>query len=423
MMIYSKSDFVTIFKSNKSQKWKEEMIAVMWAVNCAKRRGLRCKRRTRKPRNRHRNRGYAISEMNSLKILQPALFQRMFRVDVDSFDELVRLLDPVLKKNEDFAILSSGSVISTATRLAVTLRWLAGGSYIDLCFAWGVSKTSFYSHRGILWPTVHALDNLLTLGLPLNDESVLNKLSNGFKEHSGGVLDGCILAIDGLAVRVRQPYYTEVESKFTKCWRCRKGGFAMIVMAGCDINGRFWTVTAKDSGSTHDSQAWGNSALADAISKGELNDNYFIIGDEAFACHDQLLTPFPGRGLGEWKDSFNYWLSHSRQCIERAFGMLVQRWGIMWRKFTFSYDRWATVITLCCKLHNFCLDRNVKVPTRRHHEDHIHGDEPLVLDNNDAVDDRFHATRYRGNRRDYITGQLEAEGRRRPPHARANSRK
>jgi hypothetical protein len=30
-----------------------------------------------------------------------------------------------------------------------------------------------------------------------------------------------------------------------------------------------------------------------------------------------MLSPYPGRGLGKWKDSFNFWLSHSRQSIER----------------------------------------------------------------------------------------------------------
>ena len=104
--------------------------------------------------------------------------------------------------------------------------------------------------------------------------------------NSGGVLDGCIMAIDGLAVRVRAPFDREV--KYKKCWRCRKGGFALIVMAGCDVRGRFWNVTAKDSGSTHDSQAWNNSTLADCIEKGQLDERYFIIGDEAFSSSQQV---------------------------------------------------------------------------------------------------------------------------------------
>jgi hypothetical protein len=61
------------------------------------------------------------------------------------------------------------------TRLAVTLRWLAGGSYIDLCFAWGVSVASFYGENGVLWPTIEALDDHLKLGFPLKDEYSLSR--------------------------------------------------------------------------------------------------------------------------------------------------------------------------------------------------------------------------------------------------------
>jgi hypothetical protein len=60
------------------------------------------------------------------------------------------------------------------------------------------------------------------------------------------------------------------------------------------------------------------SALANAISEGKLVN--------------QLLIPYPGRGIGKYKDGFNYWLSHSRQSIERPFGMLTKRWGNLLKK-------------------------------------------------------------------------------------------
>jgi hypothetical protein len=90
---------------------------------------------------------------------------------------------------------------------------------------------------------------------------------------------------------------------------------------------------------------------------------------------------FLGRGLDRYRDSFNYWLSHSRQTIERAFGILTQRWGILWHPFSFSFDRWSTVAMVCMKLHNLCIDRNVVVPTGRFYEDAREGDEWAVYDN------------------------------------------
>jgi hypothetical protein len=69
----------------------------------------------------------------------------MFRVTRVAFDELVKLLEPKIAKNTEKAMNSSGSPISTITRLAVTLRWLAGGQQIDLCFAWGIGTISIIS--------------------------------------------------------------------------------------------------------------------------------------------------------------------------------------------------------------------------------------------------------------------------------------
>jgi hypothetical protein len=75
-------------------------------------------------------------------------------------------------------------------------------------------------------------------------------------------------------------------------------------------------------------------------------------GDEAFANRDQLLVPWSGRGLGLAKDAFNYHLSAMRQTIERAFGLLVARWGVLWRPLRVAVHRWPLVTTVCAKLHN-----------------------------------------------------------------------
>jgi hypothetical protein len=52
-----------------------------------------------------------------------------------TFDELLELEAPlILHRDAQKAVNSSGTPIHPKTRLAVTLRWLAGGSYVDLCF-------------------------------------------------------------------------------------------------------------------------------------------------------------------------------------------------------------------------------------------------------------------------------------------------
>jgi hypothetical protein len=143
--------------------------------------------------------------------LDPSIFKKIFRVDRLIFDEIVGKITPFLgHRNGTKAMNSSGSEISITTRLAVTLRWLAGASYLDLCFAWGISSSSFYSRRGVLWPTISAIDKAFELGFPVNDGERLEQLADGFRQHSGGVLDGCVLALDGLGVLVRCPFKDDV---------------------------------------------------------------------------------------------------------------------------------------------------------------------------------------------------------------------
>jgi len=120
--------------------------------------------------------------------LDDTIFKRMFRVDRNTFDYILRKIEPLLSRNEVKAINSSGEVVTARTRLAVSLRWLAGGSYLDICFAWGLGISTFYdSDHGVLWPTLQAIEEVFSMGFPIDDEEKLEELSRGFSEHSSGI--------------------------------------------------------------------------------------------------------------------------------------------------------------------------------------------------------------------------------------------
>jgi hypothetical protein len=89
---------------------------------------------------------------------------------------------------------------------------------------------------------------------------------------------------------------------------------------------------------------------------GLLPPQYYAIVDEAVSSTENILSPFGGRNIGYWRDSFNYHLSSMRQTIERAFGLLTRRWGIFWRPLTCDHGRWHLIATVCAKLHNLCID-------------------------------------------------------------------
>jgi hypothetical protein len=280
-------------------------------------------------RNRHRNRQHALNEMNNMNERH---FKRMFRMSRKAFN----LLEERLQENDDmrhrgvrYAQNSSGSNISLRTRLACTLRWLAGGSYIDICFEFGIAPGTFYADGGVLWGTMEHLNEVFNIGFPFHDKEKLKEMSRGFAKYSSNVLKGCVLAIDGWVCRTRQPLATEV--RFPIAYRNRHDCFGLVVMAGCDADCRFHMFSCVSSGSTNDILAWDMSAFKSLLDEGRLSEDFFVIGDEAFQNTQQFLTPWSGRGLivsDPYKDSFNYHLSAMRQCIERAFGILTQRWGI-----------------------------------------------------------------------------------------------
>eukprot|EP01032_Pedospumella_encystans_P019230 gene19230-21868_t len=132
-------------------------------------------------------------------------FHRMFRMTRGAFSDLLSMIEPFMPVvDTTMATLSSGSSISNVTKLACTLRWLAGGSYIDICFAWGVSKSTFFAENGVIWPTMEAINECFEIGLPVNDDAELQSMADGYKRYSHGELPGCVMAIDGWVARTRK---------------------------------------------------------------------------------------------------------------------------------------------------------------------------------------------------------------------------
>lgn len=167
--MYKAEDYLALLKLRKSPKrWKRQLLVALSAVHrgppASQARGYR------RPHNHRRNRGFALEEFDKLP---PYVFERMFRMDRTSFEDLEELVTPHLERDSSMAERSSGSPIPVRTRLAATLRWLAGGSYIDICFAWGLAHSTFYSDRGVLWPTIEAIDAIFDIGVPIDNPDAL----------------------------------------------------------------------------------------------------------------------------------------------------------------------------------------------------------------------------------------------------------
>ncbi|KAL0347869.1 UNVERIFIED_CONTAM: hypothetical protein Scaly_1802900 [Sesamum calycinum] len=146
-------------------------------------------------------------------------------------------------------------------------------------------------------------------------------------------------------------------------YRTRKGQVAVNVLGVCNPNMQFIFILSGWEGSVADSRV-----LRDAIHRPNgltvPTGNYYLC-DNGYANADGFLTPYRGvrYHLREWdrtaggpqnkEELFNLKHSSARNVIERTFGLLKVRWGILRSPSFYPIDVQSKIIIACCLLHNF----------------------------------------------------------------------
>ena len=372
-------------------------------------------------------------------------FRRQFRMTRLAFDNLCSILclsvgaamfrpeNQVISTCNAASLQSRGGLIPGEIKTAVSLRLLAGGSYLDLMPLFDVSVAHIYVifDEFLDW-VLKAFEFPLAAWIQQEDQSSLASIAQQFSYGSNGIFSGIIGALDGIAIRIRSPKLSEVADPGN--YYCRKGFFALNVQAICDRSKRFLWCYTSNKGSTHDSAAFTNSRLHSLLTEksGWLQEvGYYIIGDSAYNLTPFLLVPYgtdevhqDGSGAC---DTFNFFLSSSRIFIECSFGELVFRWGILWRTLAFDLVKCQRIVQVCMLLHNHIKDEA--------HNDIDSDDEdwrptdtgttnerafPLVSDNNElqrrgrrSLESECNRARGEVLRRS-ISIQLQVQGLRRP---------
>jgi hypothetical protein len=88
--------------------------------------------------NLHRNRVDPLSKMD---LIDDSFFKRLYRLDRPTFNWLLNMIRPILENKSTIqkGINSSGSVICAKLKLAIALRFLAGGIYLDIAWGYNIS--------------------------------------------------------------------------------------------------------------------------------------------------------------------------------------------------------------------------------------------------------------------------------------------
>ena len=267
-------------------------------------------------------------------------------------EHLINLVGPFVSKKQ----CRSRDVISPAERIVLTLRYLAtGDSQQSLSFAFRIGRSTVChiiseTCEGI-WKALH---------------TIYLKSPGGFEEWKAIAqqfetewnFPHCLGALDGKHIAIECP--KNGGSNYFNY----KGFNSMVLMAICDSRYYFSFVDIGGYGRDNDASIFSQTGVYKAFtnnkmcipepeSKHGIELPYVLVSDEIFPLKPWLMKPYPGKGLPESKEIFNYRLSRCRRTIENTFGILAAKWRIFRRPIRANPETVEKIIKVCVCLHNY----------------------------------------------------------------------
>ena len=285
-------------------------------------------------------------------------FRRMYRMDLASFNKLVKLIEHDLYVDRKQSRCRTGvEPASTEVMFAMTIRYLAGGSIYDICANSGVSASAFYP---IIYRVMHGICNCKELAMKFpKDLSECERAAASFKGKStDGLMDRCVSCVDGWLCHIQVPRWYEsanITGFFSGHYQC----YGLNVQAACDAECKFTYFSVKCPGGTNDSFAFSNCKLNMLIEN--LPHGYWVAGDNAYVLTEKMLVPYSGRERHHpSKSVFNFYLCQLRIRIEQAFGLLVNKWRIFKRPLECHLNHVSLIIHTSMMLHNYCITERLQ---------------------------------------------------------------
>lgn len=348
--------------------------------------------------------------------------RRHLRMSLTSFYKLLSYIKKGLVVNE-YQADKRGGAITPEICLFSTIRWLAGGSYLDIFAITGVSVASFYR---IVYKTLELLNTCeeLSITFPTSKEAC-ESIAAGFTNISyKEAIDNCVGCLDGYLLRIYTPTKKEagnVRSYFSGHYQCH----GVNIQAICDAHCRFLFFAVASPGSVNDRDAVKETNLLDLLSN--VPEGYVVLGDAAYEASEKVVPMYYGvNKLKADCDNFNFYASQLRIRIEMSFGLMQMKWGILWSPLRVKLKHIKYVMCGIARLHNYLInerllnddfnddhhvgsgdDRNY-LPSQRENENGI----PIGMD----CDGNCKPVGYVGisHIRDWMTDKIKAKNLKRP---------
>jgi hypothetical protein len=203
----------------------------------------------------------------------------------------------------------------------------------------------------------------LEIKFPQTVEEV-KRAARGFESISTqGCIWNCVSVADGYHLQTQTPSKTEVKnvrSFFSGHYQC----YGVNVQAACDHHCRFTFLGVAAPGVTGDRDAIDLVALGSLVKN--LPGLYCVIVDCAYTATEKLVPIFRGdMARISRNDVFNFYASQLRIRIEMAFGLMVQKWGILCRSLRIKIRKVKRLIMAIARLHNYCINRRLMTEKRK----------------------------------------------------------
>lgn len=282
-------------------------------------------------------------------------FDIRLRMPLDSFNKLLGYIREYLLVNETKGNIRGGTILPELC-LYCTLRWLAGGSYLDITDICGISKASFYR---VVWKTITAISKCEELRpkFPKTPEEIGAAIEGFASISADGIIDNCVGVLDGYLLRIKVPpkdIVKNVRSFFSGHYQC----YGVNIQAVADHHCRFLFIAFAGPGVMGDKEALGETTLKELIE--ELPFGLCVIADAAYCPTEHLVPVYQGLAKHEPKyDNFNFYASQLRIRIEMAFGIMNMKWGILNHPLGCSINNVKWIVQAIGSLHNFCINERL----------------------------------------------------------------
>jgi hypothetical protein len=295
------------------------------------------------------------------QLQEEGTFDRTYRMSLMAFNILLGHLRDDLTVDFAHATSSTGvDPIEPEIVLHCLIRWLAGGSYLDIRDAAEISVPSFYRVLHKVLGAVLRCD-ALRMAFPSSTTAIETTAARFTACSSFGVMNGCIGCLNGMLCRVKTPSRCETRNArafFSGHYQAN----GVNVQAVCDDLCRFNYVCVAAPGGTNDVHASAKTKLKQLID--ELPVGKYVLADNAYIPTEHLLSPFSGsHKAAPGHDAFNFYLSQLRIKIEQAFGLMTTKWRILRKPLQVKLSNVGNVVIAIARLHNFTITQRPELVT------------------------------------------------------------